>query len=1782
MSTMAGTDSTRNVNVVLTANVSPYQRAINDAGRATAGLATGVAKLGRSLDDLVKRAGRKMVLLGAGDLAALTAAAEASNRLDQALTSVRANSAITGQSVGALRREVMSLGQTIPDSTNNIARLVGQIQSLGIQGTQNIRNFTEMAERLAAATDTAPGQLLTGIVQMNREMGTGMATVGNYASALTELSKQNGVAAGDIMGFASSIQSVAQQAGYTQTQIMGLATAFTRAGADSAAAANVFVSLTSQINQSIVSNSAQLNQFASLVGMTRDQFKSLAQSHPEQAFTRVITAIQGQGQRGILTLQQLGLDGPRALRVIAALTSGQANMSQAMNQASGAYARNNAMTKASNSAWDDLSATMQKFRNEINQVVVQLGGPMAHVLNMFFEGLVAVFKPINTFLGMLGPIPGIVAGIGGAFLAVTGTITAFSIALLAAAGAWRALSGMTGTNTLQGLVSGMRAGQGVEPRAGARTIFRQRPIDMERRSGAAQRIFGAAYGVGQRVTAPPPEDPTLAQRVMARTGQLAGRAVTFPIRKVGWEAREALDTMGFPVMGRRGFDPRAIVDYQRRNAEAVNPMSVLGMFQGVQRGTTAIGRGVRGAGARMADLLPGGIGQRMAAQMRVQADIKPAEEKIARLRTEAAARVTMPVDARTFVRHGPGVARAVGEVGGEAESLVATAGRRTSMLGLAGRGIGAATGALSTFASAVSSVALPLGMLAAVGVPLYHVFESMHNAGRRAVENMDDLGAAAARTAGGTYTKPTGGGIGTATPADKVVPFGPNERGIALSGSFAASAGKDISQLGLVKGGQRRLAAQGLIQNMIANANSGQALTTSQQATVREELIAAYGQKDAQTIWSQLKPGGVNAAQAAAASAALFSGTTNDAGVFQNAFQGKGSGQRINLAVTPTANALNAGNFGAAGLGLVALQRTMPNLGVGGAGALLQEPPSKFSGFVGPAGRAGGARGRTTYGPHEDQIARFQEGIGDIVDQLNKGVKDSQKINLDKTKVFSIGDFVTQLEQGNQRAKGFAEELKHAGLNVNDLAASTRNLTTAMQHSATSVQAAAIQHTRIGGMASRFGINLANPQDVNYATNTAMLTQLSMVRGGPTQASGTGGQFTGFNAASMVDTQAIQRAIRAWTAYKQSLPGPNDPAFQGAVNMIDALNQKLMQQNSIFQTPQQMAGGIAQQANQMITQYGTAGTAGQQEQQYLDQAQNQIAQAEGQLKQYMLQVHQAHIDEQHELDDHNKQLGRMQRDFNLQQKEALYQRNLQITEATHEFNEQIRQMNFATAGAYGNPAQQVFSQYTQGADTAMVGMDRQVRMLQQSQSAMDQLHQMGLSRNAIRMLGLDDPKNVEQAQRYLTDFAQNPRLIGAFNKSISKRLKISNGIDTDINNAKFADMKRQFDYTAQRATDAFNHSQKLTNDAFNRSLRDFETDYQTSISRQQQSLQQIGEQVYTSFQELNSAAMSSGIANIRKFAASIVTQIGHVRRVESRFVNQALADLNQAGGGGGGGGGPSGQWGQIQGTPGGPGRMPGLHRATNAGVNTGFLLSSMSKPGTDMNTYGNPNLHWGVNIQNPPPTKQLSGNAKLAQKMAAGWNWGGGAEWAALYQIWNQESGFNTTAGRVDAAYGIPQADPGTKMATAGRDWMNNPATQIKWGLNYIYGAYGDPLGAWAHKSRTGWYKQGGVFDSPQVIGVGESGPEAVLPLNMQGATFVANVINATMGRLGFNRAQAAMTNTMPRASMVVNGNIHTTYDHSTSFDGNWTVMAQDPNEMARKLQAQRRLQALRRPIART
>jgi hypothetical protein len=121
-------------------------------------------------------------------------------------------------------------------------------------------------------------------------------------------------------------------------------------------------------------------------------------------------------------------------------------------------------------------------------------------------------------------------------------------------------------------------------------------------------------------------------------------------------------------------------------------------------------------------------------------------------------------------------------------------------------------------------------------------------------------------------------------------------------------------------------------------------------------------------------------------------------------------------------------------------------------------------------------------------------------------------------------------------------------------------------------------------------------------------------------------------------------------------------------------------------------------------------------------------------------------------------------------------------------------------------------------------------------------------------------------------------------------------------------------------------------------------------------------------------------------------------------------------------------------------------------------------------------------------------NEKIARGLLSAYGWGI-SQFAPLLELWTRESGWRVNAQNpTSGAYGIPQALPASKMASAGADWRTDPVTQIRWGLGYIAGRYGSPAGAWAHEMSAGWYDQGGwLAPGYQTILNATRKPEAVL-----------------------------------------------------------------------------------------
>jgi hypothetical protein len=142
--------------------------------------------------------------------------------------------------------------------------------------------------------------------------------------------------------------------------------------------------------------------------------------------------------------------------------------------------------------------------------------------------------------------------------------------------------------------------------------------------------------------------------------------------------------------------------------------------------------------------------------------------------------------------------------------------------------------------------------------------------------------------------------------------------------------------------------------------------------------------------------------------------------------------------------------------------------------------------------------------------------------------------------------------------------------------------------------------------------------------------------------------------------------------------------------------------------------------------------------------------------------------------------------------------------------------------------------------------------------------------------------------------------------------------------------------------------------------------------------------------------------------------------------------------------------------------------ASTASATAATSTSTGSAGGTGAGGTGAGGTGPAATVNFPPPNPGTA--QSTAYNMMASFGFDPKTQFGCLNNIWTRESGWRYNAANASGAYGIPQALPGSKMASAGADWQTNPATQIRWGLGYIKSIYRTPCDAWAFWQAHGYY----------------------------------------------------------------------------------------------------------------
>lgn len=439
----------RDARVVLTADTSQYNRELQGSARATQETETAVSRLTDRVANLQRVAGTGIAIVSTASLASITAATYAASQFESQLSTLHAQATITGRSLDMVARPVDNIRRQLPVATEAVVGLVTALQKLGVNQS-NVERIATTFVKLSAATGEDMGSLATGMIELQRRMGTSHESTDKFANSLVTLSANMGVSATGITSFAQAMAPIARTVGMSQTEVMGFSAAMSKAGQDGFLAANTFTKMLNDIARAARYGSTDLALYAAVAGKTVDAFKGMSASDQLISITEGISRA---GDDSIKVLDQMGFDGARAVNTIRGLAQ-TGSLRSSVNMAASGFQNTDALERGSRAAMSGLNDSVTVLQNRFTSLAQDLGSMFLPTATLVTKSLSAVtdaahnlISPFTELGTVLAPL--LMAGQG----ALNKTGGAVSMATTAG------MLYMLGRNTLTaGFATGWRGG----------------------------------------------------------------------------------------------------------------------------------------------------------------------------------------------------------------------------------------------------------------------------------------------------------------------------------------------------------------------------------------------------------------------------------------------------------------------------------------------------------------------------------------------------------------------------------------------------------------------------------------------------------------------------------------------------------------------------------------------------------------------------------------------------------------------------------------------------------------------------------------------------------------------------------------------------------------------------------------------------------------------------------------------------------------------------------------------------------------------------------------------------------------------------------------------------------------------------------------------------------------------------------------------------------------------------------------------------------------------------
>lgn len=385
----------------LAERVKQCKREMKEYEQAVTDMPKKLSLLERGTDFLNKNWGALTQIIGAATGLSMTIRKVTSDyaQMEQEMANVRK---YTGQSMEEVERMNEDFKKMdTRTSREQLNQLAGAAGRLGITSTEAVEEFVDAADKIGVALgdDLGEGAVdrigkLAMAFGEDERMGLRGAMLAT-GSAINELAQNSSAQAGYLVDFTARVAGFGKQLGLTQAQIMGFGAVMDENLLRDEMASTAFGNMLTKMQ-------TDTEKFARIAGKSVQEFTDLIRNDANQAILTLADNLRKQDPQTMMKmLDDMGLDGARAVGVLSTLADKIDDVRDRQRIANEAYAEGTSVIKEFEIQNNTVQAGLDKAKKQFHDMSVELGEKLLPVVKYTISGTSLLIKGLNSLINFV-------------------------------------------------------------------------------------------------------------------------------------------------------------------------------------------------------------------------------------------------------------------------------------------------------------------------------------------------------------------------------------------------------------------------------------------------------------------------------------------------------------------------------------------------------------------------------------------------------------------------------------------------------------------------------------------------------------------------------------------------------------------------------------------------------------------------------------------------------------------------------------------------------------------------------------------------------------------------------------------------------------------------------------------------------------------------------------------------------------------------------------------------------------------------------------------------------------------------------------------------------------------------------------------------------------------------------------------------------------------------------------------------------------------------------------